>query len=138
MVVDIMLGNCDGHLKNWSFIYPDGRHPRVSPAYDIVSTLSYMDDSMALRIGGTKDPKIVDTGRLRRLAPFLEIDLKVLEREMRDAASRALDTWPDALKKLPASDNVKNAILSRLDKLALVREVRPAMIQGHAANASSR
>lgn len=138
LVVDIMLGNCDGHLKNWSFIYPDGRHPRLSPAYDIVSTLSYMGDSMALRIGGTKDPKIVDTGRLRRLAPYLEIDLKVLEREMRHAATRALDTWPDALKKLPASDNVKNVILSRLGKLALVREVRPTMIQGHAAGASRR
>jgi hypothetical protein len=59
LVVDIVLGNCDGHLKNWFFIYPDGRHPRLSPAYDIVSTISYLQDTMALRFYGAKDPSIV-------------------------------------------------------------------------------
>jgi serine/threonine-protein kinase HipA len=135
LVVDIMLGNCDGHLKNWSFVYPDGRRARLSPAYDIVSTLSYLRDTMALRFNGTKDPKIVDTGRLRRIAPFIEVDLKVLEREMRQTATRALDTWPDAMKDLPAPDNIKDAVLSRFGALALVREVRPTMIQGHALDA---
>lgn len=135
LVVDIMLGNNDGHLKNWSFIYPDGRYARLTPAYDIISTLTYLRDTMALRFNGTKDPKIVDTGRLRRIAPFIEVDLKVLEREMRQTATRALDTWPAAMKDLPAPDNIKNAILSRFDALALVREVRPAVIQGHALDA---
>lgn len=130
LVVDIMLGNCDGHLKNWSFIYPDGRHPRLSPAYDIVSTLTYLQDTMALRFYGTKDPRIVETARLRRFAPFIGVDVKVLEREMRDTATRALDTWPNAMKNLPAPDNVKNAILSRFGELALVREVRPTMGPG--------
>ncbi|SDO47773.1 type II toxin-antitoxin system HipA family toxin [Afipia sp. GAS231] len=131
LVIDMMLGNCDGHLKNWSFAYPDGRHARLSPAYDIVSTLTYLPDTMALRFSGTKDPKIVDTGRIRRIAPFLGVDAKLLAREMRETATRALDTWPDAIKDLPAPDNIKNAILSRFGKMALVGEVRPTMIQGH-------
>lgn len=134
LVVDVMLGNTDGHLKNWSFIYPDGRHARLTPAYDIVSTLSYLHDTMALRFNGTKDPKIVDTARLRRIAPFIEVDLRVLEREMRQTATRALDTWPKELKGLPASDAMKDAILSRFGSLALVREVRPSMVRGHDAS----
>lgn len=36
------------------------------------------------------------------------------------------------MKDLPAPDNIKNAILSRFGELALVREVRPTMVQGHA------
>lgn len=56
---------------------------------------------------------------------------------MRQAATRALDTWPDALKKLPASDNAKKIILSRLSELALVREVRPTMLQGHSPGTAS-
>jgi len=133
LTVDIMLGNYDGHLKNWSFIYPDGRRARLSPAYDIVSTLTYLKDTMALRFNGTKDPRLVDTGRLRRIAPYIEVDLRVLEREMRGTVTRALDTWPNALTDLPAPDGIKEAITSRFAKLALVKEVRPAMVQGHVA-----
>jgi serine/threonine-protein kinase HipA len=87
---------------------------------------------MALRFYGTKDPKIVETARLRRFAPFIGVDLKVLESEMRQTAIRALDTWPNAMKNLPVPGNVKNAILSRFGELTLVREVRPTTIQGHA------
>jgi serine/threonine-protein kinase HipA len=131
LTVDVLLGNCDGHLKNWSFVYPDGRRARLSPAYDIVSTLTYLKDTMALKISGTRDPRLVDTARLRRLEPFLDIELRVLEREMRGTVTRALDTWPAALKDLPAPDNIKDAITSRFGELALVREVRPTMVQGH-------
>lgn len=131
LTVDIILGNCDGHLKNWSFVYRDGRRARLSPAYDIVSTLTYLKDTIALRFNGTRDPRLVDTGRLRRIAPYIEVDLRVLEREMRRTVTRALDTWPAALKDLPAPDGIKKAITSRFSELALVREVRPAMVQGH-------
>lgn len=132
LVVDIMIGNCDGHLKNWSFLLPDGRNVRLSPAYDIVSTLTYRPDTMALRLSGTKDPKIIDTARLRRLASLLKVDPKILEREMQRTTIRILDTWPAAMKDLPAPDKIKDAILSRFSTLALVREVRPTMTQGHA------
>jgi hypothetical protein len=69
--------------------------------------------------------------RLRRLEPFLEVDLKVLEREMRGPVTRALDTWPAARKDLPAPDGIKDAITSRFGELPLVREVRPSMVGGH-------
>ncbi len=37
----VLAGNGDAHLKNWALWYPDGRRPRLSPAYDIVSTILY-------------------------------------------------------------------------------------------------
>jgi serine/threonine-protein kinase HipA len=35
-VAFILMGNCDAHLKNWGFVYPDGRRPRLAPVYDPV------------------------------------------------------------------------------------------------------
>ena len=41
LVFSVLIGNADMHLKNWSLLYPDGRAPILSPAYDFVSTLPY-------------------------------------------------------------------------------------------------
>ncbi|WP_437555588.1 HipA domain-containing protein [Sorangium sp. So ce367] len=45
------------HLKNWSLVYPDGRRARLSPAYDLVSTIACGPglDRLALRLSGEKD-----------------------------------------------------------------------------------
>lgn len=131
LTVDIMIGNADGHLKNTSLIFPDGRHPRLSPAYDIVSTLTYVGERMALKFHGSRNPRNANTAWLDRLKNFLGIDPRILAREMRLTATRALDTWPNAMKDIPAPDRFKSAIVERFPKLALVREVRPTMIQGH-------
>ncbi|MDO4900193.1 type II toxin-antitoxin system HipA family toxin [Actinomyces sp.] len=40
-VFNLLAGNGDAHLKNWSLIYPDGRRARLSPAYDLVCTAAY-------------------------------------------------------------------------------------------------
>jgi serine/threonine-protein kinase HipA len=37
LVVNDLLGNPDAHLKNFGVLYPDGRTPRLAPAYDIVA-----------------------------------------------------------------------------------------------------
>jgi serine/threonine-protein kinase HipA len=51
----VLAGNADAHHKNWSLIYPDGLTPRLSPAYDLVSTIHYIqDDTLALNLAGSK------------------------------------------------------------------------------------
>lgn len=52
---NVVVGNGDAHLKNWSLIYLDGRNPRISPAYDLVSTVPYNDqDDLGLKFGGSR------------------------------------------------------------------------------------
>jgi serine/threonine-protein kinase HipA len=134
IVVDIMVGNGDGHLKNWSFTYPDGISPRLSPAYDIVPTIAYNpQDKMALKLAGTADPHIVTIARIVSISKFLKIDPQVIEREIRLTMERILDTWAQAVKNLPASKLVKDAIFDQWQNLALVKDVRPALVQGHTA-----
>ena len=37
-VFNILCGNDDAHLKNWSLVYRDRRNAVLSPAYDLVCT----------------------------------------------------------------------------------------------------
>ena len=55
LVVNILIGNGDAHLTNWSVIYRDKVTPQLAPAYDLVSTIQYVRNaSLALNLGGEK------------------------------------------------------------------------------------
>ncbi len=58
LVLSALVGNGDAHKKNFSVLYDDIRRPetiRLSPAYDIVSTLPYLkNDTPALKMNGHK------------------------------------------------------------------------------------
>ena len=56
VVLACVIGNGDAHLKNFAVLYDDiGVNVRLSPIYDMVSTLPYMPrDSMALTLGDSK------------------------------------------------------------------------------------
>ena len=42
LVHTFAIGNAaDMHMKNWALIYPDTHTPKLSPAYDLVSTIVY-------------------------------------------------------------------------------------------------
>jgi len=66
---NILVGNEDAHLKNWSLWYPDRSRPRLSPAYDIVSTVIYEDlaRETGLKIGGSRSAHGVTLATFRRL-----------------------------------------------------------------------
>ena len=54
-IFNYLVGNTDNHIKNLSIVYgKDLRSIRLSPAYDIVSTMIYESstDKMAMSIGG--------------------------------------------------------------------------------------
>jgi serine/threonine-protein kinase HipA len=50
-----LTGNGDVHAKNLSILATPGGEWRVSPAYDVPSTLPYRDYTMALSMGGRRD-----------------------------------------------------------------------------------
>ena len=66
LVVNILIGNGDAHLKNWSVIYTDEVTPQLAPAYDLVSTIHYVhNDSLALNLGGEKRFESIDASHLK-------------------------------------------------------------------------
>ena len=76
LVVNAVLGNCDGHLKNLTVLRGvDWSSFALAPVYDIVSTVVYggLDRHMAMHIGSTN--KIDEVGRDDFLALAKELDV---------------------------------------------------------------
>jgi serine/threonine-protein kinase HipA len=124
VTVDVLLGNGDNHLKNWSFWFPGAGEIRLSPAYDIVPTVLYEPrDRLALKFVGTQVFTSVSLHRFERIAAYLGVDPKWAIKEVRQTIDRALDLWPRILTDL--LDAREAAImLRRLETLPLVAEAR--------------
>ncbi|MDR2213621.1 MAG: type II toxin-antitoxin system HipA family toxin, partial [Pseudomonadales bacterium] len=98
LILNVLLGNGDAHIKNWSIIYDDPGRPRLAPAYDLVSTVAYTtrDTSIALNMAGVKrfDMISLDTfaALFTRLGLHDRIHEELLE-EARATARRVVSVW---------------------------------------------
>lgn len=125
VAADILIGNGDNHLKNWSFRFPDGVRARLSPAYDIVPTVLYHPgDKLALPFVGSRIFETIGLHKFRRAAEYLKIRPDVAEAEIRRTVQAALDLWPELIRTLPLTDDRADCLLARLDTLKLVADVR--------------
>ncbi|NML13418.1 type II toxin-antitoxin system HipA family toxin [Azohydromonas caseinilytica] len=94
LVFVIASGNGDAHHKNWSLIYPDGVSTRLSPAYDLVSTIQYMEgDQLALNLGGSKRWQDVSMATFTRMARKLKLPENLIEPWVEEAVEAILSTW---------------------------------------------
>lgn len=124
IAVDVLIGNGDSHLKNWSFIFPEPGHIRLSPAYDLVPTVFFRpDDDMALRFAGRdKAFEAVSLKRFRRTAEYLGLDPDAVTEEVSAVVRRARDVWPAALEALPLSEARRRQLLDRFEQMPLAKE----------------
>lgn len=110
LLVNILLANGDAHLKNWSLIYPDGRTPRLAPAYDIVTTAAYIEGEreQALNLGKSKDWYRIDFEHFERWARHADIPWRAIKPHLKDVLDKARTRWPAHLAELPmAADHKK-------------------------------
>ncbi len=126
ITVNLLLGNGDAHLKNWSFLYSRDGKVQLTPAYDVVPTFLYGDDTMALEFGNTKTPYIVGLRRFERAAGAVHVNAKVvLDEVRRDRESRPWRSGRILLKTMPLSADGRKRLLERLPRLRLVQEISP-------------
>lgn len=112
LVFSVLIGNADLHLKNWSILYPDGRKPVLSPAYDFVSTLPYIPgDTLALSFGKTKSLEGVTVDQVRRFADTARLPMKPVMDIVRDTVEETQRAW----KELPQKDLLPHDILKVID-----------------------
>lgn len=124
IVVDILIGNGDNHLKNWSFIFPAPGEVRLSPAYDIVPTVLYAPrDDLALQFAGARQFANVTLKRFHRVSEFLGLDPAWIEAEICDQVRRAVRQWPDLLNTLLPNPQAET-LIRRLGTLTLVKEAQ--------------
>ncbi len=94
LVFTILIGNGDMHLKNWSFIYADGLTPKLSPAYDFVSTIPYIpDDQLALNLAGEKNMNAISLEHFRKLTRKSEVPEHLVLNSVRETVEKILEKW---------------------------------------------
>lgn len=118
----VLIGNGDGHLKNWSLIYRDPRRPTISPAYDLVATAPYRingaAEDLALRFGGTKLFRRVNLGLFRRLQDRLGATGAGLPESVADTVTRAVAEWPRFAEHVLANPDLHREINEGLEERA--------------------
>lgn len=95
LVFVILSANADAHLKNWSLWYPDRVHAELAPAYDLVSTIEFIEkDELGLNLAQSK--KWTDAGlrSFESLAVRVGADPGNVARLVKEAVARTLDAWP--------------------------------------------
>ncbi len=119
LLVNILLANGDAHLKNWSLLYLDQVTPRLSPAYDIVTTSVYIDNESqyALNLGKTKDWYEVSNANFESWANRSEIPWRAIKPHLADTMEKARSLWPDEIKNLPMNEDHKKKLEDHWSKL---------------------
>src|SRR3990172_3720670 len=111
LVVNILVGNGDAHLKNWSVIYQDKVTPRLSPAYDLVSTIHYVQNySLALNMGGEKRFESIDESHFDRLARRMEAPPKFVLDTVKVTVATARKEWPGIIREVGLPENMRESL----------------------------
>ena len=120
LTFNMLIGNSDMHLKNWSMRYLDRKNAALSPAYDFVATIAYLpDEKAALNISRTK-----------RYGEFTEDELAHLANRSKMPETLVLDTaretvelfhkhWNSEKSNLPLHAKVIATIEEHIKKVPL-------------------
>ena len=124
LVFSALIGNGDMHLKNWSLIYPDKRAAALSPAYDLVSTIPYIDgeDTAALNYSRTKKMAEFSADELRHLAAKALLPEKLVIDTATETVRRFRQVWEAEKTNLPLAEKVRAAIDAHAPSIPLYRE----------------
>lgn len=119
LLVNILLANGDAHIKNWSLLYFDQITPRLSPAYDIVTTSVYIEDERhhALNLAKTKDWYKASYANFEAWALRSNILWRVIKPHLNDTIEKARTLWPEEIKNLPMNEVHKRKLQNHWKKL---------------------
>lgn len=119
LLVNILLGNGDAHLKNWSLIYRDKIVPELAPAYDIVFTRAYIEDEqeISLNMAGTKNYYEFSLGHFEAWAKKVGLPWQAIKVHLDDVMERARGRWPEFLREAPMIEKHKAALREHWQQL---------------------
>lgn len=125
LVFSALIGNGDMHLKNWSLIYPDGRTAALSPAYDLVSTIPYVEgeDTAALNYSRTKRMAEFNADELSYMAAKALLPEKLVIDTASETVQRFREVWNAEKKNLPLAKKVMTMIEAHAPAVPLHSEL---------------
>jgi serine/threonine-protein kinase HipA len=118
IVFSAAIGNADMHLKNWTLLYPDGRTPELSPAYDFVSTIAYLDDNFQMALSITrkeKDVRNINETLLRRFADKALMPAEAVLKPAIEISEKIVLTWKQMKGDLVMDPVAKQRVSERMN-----------------------
>ena len=125
LVFCVLCGNTDAHLKNWSLIYPDTRHPRLAPAYDLVASVLYsppLDDELALELGGSRRFESVRTTSFELFAKATGLSFEEVSTWVGQAVERIRTAWREKASELPYLPAERARLEAHMARVPLAKE----------------
>lgn len=121
----IVCGNDDAHAKNWSLWYPVPTQTRLSPAYDLVTTVEYFpENDMSLKLAKTRRFGEIGRERFRLLADRAGLDENHVDEVLVDAVRRHIAAWAEVRERSEVTETFRKLVDVRLEELRLVKECR--------------
>ncbi len=118
IVVNDLLGNFDGHLKNYGLLYRDGTNPELSPAYDVVAYAAYLSGrGHALKFTADSPKHARVTPSIVRMLcnavpGLLEPQVNAL---LKTTVRKAFDAWPDLIRSSGMLDEQKTRLMQHFE-----------------------
>jgi len=124
LVFNILIGNGDMHLKNWSLIYPDKRAAQLSPGYDFVSTIAYLsDEKLALKFAHSKQMTDLGLDELTWFAAKARLPERLVLDTAKETVRRFLEVWHLSETAEQIDESVRIPIQQLLKDIPLVRDL---------------
>ncbi len=92
LIFNVLIGNADAHGKNYSLLYSGGER-RLSPYYDLVSTLAWPDLSknLAMKIGGCESVNAFTIGDWKKMAKKTGLGWPMMRERMAESCHSVLN-----------------------------------------------
>lgn len=120
LVLNVLVGNGDAHLKNWAFRYLDGKNPSLSPLYDVLPTVLYVaNDDMGLKLNKSKSFTSVSVRSFDQLGRRTGFGVAEAREQARSAVERVRSNWR-GLSEYLTRENYRR-LTARLKELPLAR-----------------
>ena len=92
LIFNVLIGNADAHGKNYSLLYSGGER-RLSPYYDLVSTLAWpgLSKKLAMKIGGCESVNAFTIGDWKKMVKKAGLGWPMIRERMAESCHSVLN-----------------------------------------------
>ena len=92
LIFNVLIGNADAHGKNYSLLYSGGER-RLSPYYDLVSTLAWpgLSKNLAMKIGGCESVNAFTIGDWKKMVKKAGLGWPMIRERMAESCHSVLN-----------------------------------------------
>jgi serine/threonine-protein kinase HipA len=123
LTLNIVVGNCDAHGKNFSLLHTESGVLSLAPLYDLLSTRLYpLDDKLAMYVDSVQKADRVTAARIANEATRWGLSSKRVEGIIHELVARlpaAITAAADETEGLPPE--LKELVEKRIDQLQIGR-----------------